>query len=198
MPIISTTTVGFYSESTIKEMFDIIGKYTLIDQEYWVMLKKDKSMAVIGYTGVRPQDNVGGLYITGVIEFKPTLDISYQDVIPHTKATLQVDGVQINPKITRTGQGYLLYYLLVKAGYVIISDNVQYIGGKKLWEKIVRSGKADGIVVRVVDNGKVVTDTAGNPIDYNGTNIPDNQIWNQPSADPNKSKRYVVLVAKNM
>jgi hypothetical protein len=196
MPIISSSTLMFYSETTIKDLFNIIDKKQIQNQMFWVLLRKDKTMAVVGYIGNRKEDNKLGLYITGTVEFKPTLDISYTTNFDSNSA-MQVDGVQVNPLVARGGQGYFLYSALVKAGYVIISDNLQYVGGRKLWNKIVTLGKNDGIIVRVVDNGTIMTDNDGNPIEYNGTNIPDDVIWADPSNDPKESKRFVVLVAKN-
>jgi hypothetical protein len=196
MPSVSNITINFYSDATISRMFDVVGTQKIGELNYWVLLKKDKSFAVVGYIGNRREDNAVGLYQTGTVEFKSQLDISYTTHFKGRNA-LQVDSVQVSPLFQAGGQGYLLYLMLVRAGYVIISDNMQYIGGRKLWNKISQLGKQDGMIVRIINNDTIMSDENGDPIDYDGSNISDDQIWAPPTNDVTKSKHYVVLVAKN-
>ena len=48
MPIIGTSTIGFYSEDTIKRDFEIVGTMKDEDKDVWVLLNKNLSFGVIG------------------------------------------------------------------------------------------------------------------------------------------------------
>ena len=196
MPSYSTgNTFNFYSEDTIKRDFDLIDVGTFKGDKTATLISKTKKFAVIGKMGVRKEDGKVGLFIIGTVEFKDEPNISYDRAIP-SKNALQVDVVEIKQSDKARGFGVLLYCNLVKYGYIIISDNVQYIGGKALWKKIASMSQFKKLDVYVIENGKPVLDETGEPKKYNGTNIDDAEIWAAPSTDIEASKRYTLLLLR--
>jgi hypothetical protein len=186
----------FYSSNTIQREFDVLGKRTIGDNEYWTILKKDKSFAVIGIVGVRKEDGVGGLNIIGHVDFKSMVDLSWsKDISIDNKNVLQVDGVQIINKEKMKGFGYNLYSMIVDAGFVIISDTVHYVGGKALWKRIAEYSNTNNYKVYIIDNGEVVMKD-DKPLPYNGYNYPENLIWSNEKSSYNDSKKHVLFVLK--
>ena len=130
----------FYSEKTIKQKFDIIGQFEKDDKKYFVILDKNLEFGCVIYAGLREADQERGGFIVASIDFKNPINITYdRDVTYDRSKVIQVDGVEIyKSEDKRLGLGFYLYLSLIKAGYVVISDNYQYIGGKELWKKIIK------------------------------------------------------------
>lgn len=84
---------------------------------------------------------------------------------------------------------------LIEFGYVLISYHTQYIGGKKLWEKLAKLSEASHFDVYVIDNGNVVMD-GDKPLKYNGKNLADEKIWKAPAKNAKEATRYVLLMLK--
>jgi hypothetical protein len=196
MPVIMNGTLNFYSNDTIKREFDVIGTVKIASEIYWTVLKKDKSFAVIGQLGKRKEDDKVGIQIIGTVEFKNKPDFSFDKLIKTNKNVLQVDGVQIHDKSRFRGVGFNLYKSLVDYGYVVVSDHVQYRGGKKLWEKIANLSTASNYSVYIINDGEVSLDDNGDPLKYNGTNLADDKIWATPATKTTDSRRYVLLLMK--
>lgn len=195
MPVTMSGSMRFYSEDTIAREFDIIGKVKINDEDFWSILKKDKSFAVIGVLGVREDDNKSGLQLIGQLDFKEP-DLAFDREIKTPEEVLQVDSVQVFSKSKFQGIGYNLYLSLVEYGYIIVSDHTQYTGGKKLWEKIARSSASKKFEVYVIDNGHPIVDGEGKPLKYDGTNLADEKIWKAPAKSAKESTRYVLLMMK--
>lgn len=196
MPTIDTSTVNFYSKDTIDREFELVGTSKIDDIEYWIILKKDKSFASIGRAAYRKEDDKAGIQLIGKLDFKDVPDFSFNKLIKINEKVLQVDSVEIYSKDKFKGIGYLLYLSLVQYGYILVSDHVQYIGGKKLWEKIAKLSSAKDYSVYIVNNGDPILDSGGELLKYNGTNLADDKIWAKPTTNITDSKRYVLLVMK--
>ena len=197
MPVVQTSsTIRFYSDSTIKREFDIIGKVKKGEDEYWSIISKDHSFAVIGVVGVRKQDQTVGLHMLGTLDFKDHPDLSSKRPINTPEGALQIDSVVVYDK-KFNGIGYELYKSLVKYGFVLVSDHTQYRGGKALWQKIVKAAVADGLEVYVIDDGEPVCDKDEEPLKYDGHNISDDKIWNEPTNNMKDSKYFTLLVLRN-
>ena len=152
MPIVTlNSTLRFYSVDTIDREFDIIGQCKVKDETYWTILKKNKSFATIGRVGKRKEDGKGGVQIIGTLDFKDKPDFSFSKLIESGKNVLQVDSVQISDKEKFNGIGFHLYENLVEYGFIIVSDHTQYIGGKKLWEKISKQSSAKNYSVYIMN-----------------------------------------------
>lgn len=180
----------FYSDETLKRDFEFAQKFKIENEEVFVVIAKDKSKAAIGFPSIRKSDNKSGMEVVGVVDFKKP-DISASKWFDFKEHILQVDGVEVTNKFKTLGYGFHLYLGLAKAGFVIISDNYQYIGGKSLWKKIASQDKANDYAVYVIDNGNIISDDNGDPIKYNGANIDDANIWSK-----NDDKHFVVLTLK--
>jgi hypothetical protein len=195
MPIVTGHSIRFYSEDTIKREFDIIGKYKKDIETYWIILKKDKSAAVIGLLSNRKEDNKVGIHILGQLDFKDKPDLSFTKDIPTKEHVLQVDSVEVYSSKFQ-GIGFHLYLSLVKYGYIIVSDHTQYVGGRKLWEKIAKISDAKKYSVYIIANGDPILGDDGKPIEYDGSNLNDDKIWNEPTSKIPDSKKYVLLMMK--
>ena len=67
-----------YSEETIKREFDIVANFDTGGQKYWVIIKRDRSFAVVGYFGNLPEDKTEfRLIIIAKADFKDALELSF-------------------------------------------------------------------------------------------------------------------------
>lgn len=109
---------------------------------------------------------------------------------------MQVDGVEVYDAIKARGIGSQFYFALAQYGFVIISDNFQYLGGKALWKKIASKSTSEKCSVYVIDEGEPVTDEDDNLIEYNGSNLDDDELWATTDVPINDRKKYVLFVLK--
>lgn len=140
-----------------------------------VGLRHDKTGAVSGDLFKDPQENRWYVHIRINLTFH---EEPQQSEIPGD--VLQVDTVIAGTGTKSQGQGYNLYKALVDGGYTLLSDNVQYIGGKKLWDKIIRKAVADGYQVYILKGDKLMRGEDGKAIHFDGHNIDHNQVWKKP------------------
>lgn len=162
----------FFSERTLAEEWKLLKQ----EAKYSVYIHNDHHMAIIGRMGTRPSDGSNGMSVVITADFKEQ-NISNDPSVQALKGALQIDLVVTNrPEEARGGYGTLLYQALADAGITIISDNTQYKGGAMLWKNLARSYR-DKYVVNVIENGKLMVDAQGKPVEYDGTNIPDATLW---------------------
>ena len=153
-----------------------------------VVLLREGDIAYVGTREVR-RDGKSGIKIFGFLEFKSKLNLGY---IPHINSNklVQVSLVEVDKTIKLSGLGSFLYSSMVQAGYSVVSDNLQFLGGQAVWKKIARDHLPNEAVY-VIDHGNLMTDDSGKPIEYDGSNIPDNVIWD---LDEEGTKEFVLLV----
>jgi hypothetical protein len=161
----------FYTQRSMSEKYNI-----LATTPYYVGISKDGTFGFIGEAGNRADDNAPGAFILGSIEFKSNLNISSLRHLLPNKKVLQVDGVEVSKLYNRRGIGYYLYFTLIQAGYVVISDNLQYMGGKAIWKKIAAKTISNQYKVYVMQDMKVLMQD-NKPIVYDSNNIDDCEIW---------------------
>lgn len=162
----------FFSERTLADEWKLLKQ----EKNYSVYINKDHCSAVIGRMGHRDTDGSLGMSVVVTADFKEQM-ISHDPSIPALKGALQIDLVVTNrPEEARGGYGTLLYLALADAGITIISDNTQYKGGAMLWKNLARAHR-DRYVVNVIEHGKVMLDAQGKPAEYDGSNIPDSELW---------------------
>ena len=180
----------FYSENSLADRFDFIHKGTTFDDEnYWVVIRKNHQFASIGIPGTR-YDGVDGMRPIGTVEFKPPV-LSTTKNISLGKNVLQVALAEVSKKYQTMGWGLYLYTALADAGYVVISDNTQYLGGQALWKRIARETLHSRYKVYVIDNGEVRLTPDGKPVEYNGSNIDESGLWSE-----NSDKKYTLFALK--
>ena len=88
-----------------------------------------------------------------------------------------IEIAQINEKYMSKGIISNVYLEIAKHS-IIVSDNLQYEGGKALWKKLakIKPNNIKCLVYSEKENGRVFEDEKG-IIDYNGSNIDDSEIW---------------------
>lgn len=145
---------GSYSEASKKRLFNSIGKFQGM---YELFLSKDQDYA----TALNPTGN-----IICRLEFK-----KHPADIPGYDKILQVDGVSVDKEYQSSGIAGALYMAIVNNGHVVVSDSIQFIPGKELWKRIARESAGKGYKVQIYKSGKFIDEN------YNGSNIPDSEIW---------------------
>lgn len=123
-------------------------------------------------------------------------DVNQIDIksIPRLKNPFQVGLVQTRDSHLGQGIAKSTYLFLIRIGYDLVSDCEQYLGGYWLWKSLSRSDK---INVYVWDDLKkdYLRDDNGKLIRYNGSNIPEDEIW---LTDESKLHTVLVSTAKTL
>ncbi|MEQ9914059.1 hypothetical protein [Pectobacterium polaris] len=116
----------------------------------------------------------------------------YENLQPVSDYLTQVEGVIVTKRERNANVASAMYKALINDGIVLVSDNVQFPGGKALWARMAR--KEVGIEVFVFDpEQRTFWPYDGERIRYDGRSIPESDIW---SLAPNESRKGVVLVAE--
>ena len=175
----------FYSIATVQRDFDIIWKQPIKSESHYVLLEKDRSFAIWGILTEDPnRDGVTGIEPITIVDFKDGLNVNSSVQFDHS-STLQIDLVQTSKRFSRGGVATRIYIKLAQAGFTIISDNEQWNGGKRLWKKLAHTSvKNDQVSVFLLRNNKLES--------YDGTNIPDDEIWSEDS-----KHKYTLFVLKS-
>jgi len=140
-------------------------------------IRNDKAAAISGE--LRKDEKEDRWYVEIQIQ------LEFHNGVPTSELkgnVIQVDVVIASPSIKSQGQGYNLYKALIDNGYTLLSDNCQYIGGRKLWDKVIRKAVGEGYKVYVLKGEQLIRDANGNPIAFDGSNIPHDQIWGKPGS----------------
>jgi hypothetical protein len=177
LPQYTANVAGLRSIDTLNEEWTELDTLTHDNRLVSIFVKNTLSSAIIG-TWVIRNDGKKALDPLVTLTFKKDLNLSYlSDERPSGKL-LQVDLVEAgSDDQKRAGLGYLLYKAVMNAGYTVISDNVQYRGGRRLWEKIVKLSAVEQHNVFIIRDGEYLTDDHGDKIKYDGSNIQDSEIW---------------------
>ena len=183
--------VHVVSVDTLDRDYKLLGTVQAGNKKIIAGFKRDRSIAIIGPAVVR-NDGKASIEVVAQIEFHP----GAVEGEAGGRASLQISLVEALDNLRGFGYGYQLYKMLLNNGYTIVSDNVQYVGGKELWLKIVRKSATELHNVFITEYGKYIRDEAGNPIAFDGANISPEDIW---STDTKSEKHfYTLLVAKNI
>jgi hypothetical protein len=183
----------FVSMDTINREYRIIAKGVVpTGEEYFVIMRKHNDQAIIGIPGFREPTKKPGIEVMGNMTLKHTTQISGNQPFNLGTNVIQVDGVRVGNTAKYQGWGFYLYLTLAKCGYVVVSDNKQYIGGKELWKKIARELIHDNYKVYVIDSGVVRVGADGTPIVYDGHNIDDAELWSADGA-----RKYTVFALRS-
>lgn len=181
--------VSIMSSDTLKREYDMLGEIAVGSDRVVGAIKKNHKSAIIGHL-VRRDDGVPSMRVVTTLTFHEQPDLGEID-----GKALQVDTVVSTDEARGGGYGYALYKMLLNAGFMLASDNVQYIGGIELWKKIIRRSARDMHNVYILQNGKLLRDDRGNVVTYDGTNVPDDVIWSTNKRS--EQHYYTLLVAAN-
>jgi len=183
--------VNVPSVDTLDREYDLIGNIQVRNQKIISALKKDRSSAIIG-PAVQRDDGKPAMDVIVTLQFHDSPDLGEAQ----TPKSLQVNTVFTTSATRGFGYGYQLYKILLDRGFTIVSDNIQYIGGKELWAKIIRKSAIDNHNVFILRDGKYMRDENGKPIVYDGTNVSADDVW---STDKKSVPHFnTLLVAKKI
>lgn len=191
---------GYISLNTSERVFDNVGEYDFRPPEMnetaniRILLHKEKILAGAYMEATHPQSGQHALAIISIVYFKAPLIKTLPDDMKG-KPVLQVDRVATNKEYVDLGIASLIYTVLVKQGYVVLSDNSQYLGGMHLWKRMARLAGLSNYTVHIynIKNNQYVTDSNNQPVAYNASNIDDAKIW---STGFNFTGKDIILIAK--
>ncbi len=171
--------VEIMSKNTLDREYNVLGHLDNDGVLVGAFIKKNNSSAIIGRLAKR-DDEIEALHIICTLSFHPMDEDKRMELgeAGHGKV-VQVDTVTAADEARGAGYGYQLYKFLLDAGYTVVSDNIHFRAGKELWKKIIRRSGRDMHNVYILTRGEYVKDKSGNPIAYNGSNIPEDQIWSE-------------------
>ena len=126
-------------------------------------LKKDHSIALA----------VDGDEVIAEIKFKKSSAKS---------KNLSVDATITILERRRESIAKSLYFALAEKSYRIFSDSTQLTAGKALWKNLARDSAKYGLKVNLFHEFKNnYVEDANGVISYDGSNVPDTDIWKPPS-----------------
>ncbi len=138
--------------------------------------------------------------IIGVVKdkgkFKIIFELEFKDepfeVPDSVKQPLFVDTIDLAKEFRGEMVSKTIYNLLANMGHTVVSDTVQYTGGRKIWEDIAKSAPKNKLKVKIYNilTKTFLSDDNGNPIEFDGFNIDHNEIWTKM---PNTKGQTIVL-----
>jgi len=167
---------------------DEVSKYNLLyklyDPDYYVLQHKTRNIILV--TRIEEGQDRHKIYVSYSFH-NTTQGLKFPVPLANSKSTKYVVA---SSDVAKTGAAKELYFSMAEK-FPVVSDNIQYDGGYKLWKYLAKNAHKRGIVVKVWDgtSGKWIVDDKGSDV-YNGTNIPYDKIWSK-----NYTKLATVLVA---
>lgn len=155
----------------------------------------------IDYHFWQTPDTTKAMVTTKVVEFGKdrqqiacTIDFNLVASIPDIKNPLQVSMVYTHPTYRNIGLSWMLYIVLCKYGYTVISDYTQYNGGKAIWKKMASMAEWRKFVVRIWSDkiNDWLRTESGEIIKYDSANIPDDSIWDSVFGNAEKTTLFVL------
>lgn len=187
---IADVKVGVMSIATLDREYTMLGEQQNGSERIIGAIKQNMKSAIIGYAA-QLDDGRPAIRIITTLTFHEAPDLGELG-----GKALQVDTVVSVDEARGGGYGYALYKMLINAGYSLASDNIQYIGGRELWKKIVRRAAKDMHNVYILVDGKLLRNEAGQPIAYDGSNVPDDVIWSTDKRSVPHYNTLLVAVAR--
>ena len=168
----------FISIDTMDRKYDIIDQFRVATEPnvlFVVAISKAKQMAGI-FFHTKTTENRDVMGVACLVYFKqPVINHPPDDMKGHI---LQIDRVATVSRYEGSDFATRLYVTLVKLGYIVVSDVVQYKGGMMLWKKLARQTLSGRYLVHIFDREMNDYLRDNNQIlSYNGNNLPDDNIW---------------------
>lgn len=188
-----TMNANSYSTETLTREFDELVSDNFENSfGFWIHKQLSHAVVVVYKKDPNDESKIRAKIIVE-LDFKDELSISWESEPPKFRLpVIQVDGVSNNdPKYQNRGLTTELYNLLADR-YVVVSDNIQYKGGRELWRKIAETTKLNGKSVIICDDSKIIRDDKDEIIRYNGGNFDAVEIWQPP--DSKNNKFFCVLI----
>ena len=180
----------YISLTTVTRLFKQIGAVNIQDEQFKILLH-NKGLLAGAYLPSSIKQNGEAVYaIACIVYFKSPLINTLPD--NHHCKILQIDRVATVPRFESQGLASSVYAALINSGYTVVSDNIQYLGGKLLWKRIARESGSYDVHIYDRDNEDYLRDDNGEPIKYDASNINDDVIWKK-----GKPGRRFILLAKD-
>lgn len=191
----------YMSIGALKRDYQLLGTFTLDSIEYYFWLINGKNSALVTTVSTEqdapdaPSEIINDRYGNRRHLIITTLEL--------TPTTLEIPNglravtVSTNSRFRNLGFATMLYVVLARYGYKIISDFDQYTGGVELWKKLSNESTWRKYCVRIWDitEGDYVKDKNGNPIKYDGKNLAHDAIWNKVRSM--SEKNTVLILSSN-
>lgn len=169
-----------YSPEALTREYSLLG----VIEDIRVLMHRDQSH-LIGITSV--SDDSGRFPAIFRLHFKDHHRIKFD--LPVSEI-LQVNLAEIKTGWANTGVMSQVYEMIVGLGVTLVSDDTQLVPGRALWVKLAQTGRYP-IYVADVENG-LFRNGDGEPVVYNGQNIPEGDIWTGGS-DFNGEYRVLIM-----
>ena len=167
-----------YSHKTLSREFVLIG------QVFSLMIMFSESMGVL----------IGVEKNTAQSRVEPQFKVTFKEnpvILQGVNKPLQIDQIYLSKSLRNQSIAAYCYTLIVDQGFSIVSDVTHFDPAKWLWKKLAKELRDYTITVWDIDHGPF-KDENGQVIRYDGSNIPDHEIWTQGS-DFNGSYRVLVM-----
>lgn len=163
-----------------------LGTLKLMDVDYYFWQTADAKMASVS-TPVIENGTERHLQICNI-----NFDLVAK--IPNLQNPLQVSMVYTHPNYRTRGIAWMLYLVLARWGYSIISDYTQYNGGKAIWKKLASMSDMKKFAVRIWSDktNDWVRDETNTVIKYDSENVSDDEIWDSVFGSSEKTTLFVL------
>lgn len=177
---------GDYSPTALLREFNKLGSIRYDDVMVDLLIQRGNRLVVaIDFT-------------VPLLRYKPLFKLVFKQkhelrVVPdevRSKQLLQVNSVALTKTYQMSGIASSVYKILADRDFAIISDSTQFVPGATLWKKLAQDPQYT-VIVTDVDYGPF-RDEDGNTIKYNGTNIPDSDIWSSGSDFAGNNRVFVL------
>jgi hypothetical protein len=175
----------YISNGALKRDFDFLGELTLDKTVYNFYLSKKLNRGLVTTITLGDTSDLRDGNNEPVNLIVVDLHLKRNDIVNVSKG-LQVETVSVNSKYESLGFSGILYVVIARYGYKVISDFEQYNGGVGLWKKIARLSIIRKYAVRIWDiaNDDWVKDETGTPIKYTEQNLQKDRVWNKIGSSP--------------
>lgn len=170
----------FMSFKAVDRLYDMLDTSKLLiinNTPVYIALSKKHYMCSAFVKNIKPETDEPALQLISQVSF-------YHQPGPFTKLPtsiknpLQVSNVFTEPEWENRGVAQFMYATLVRHGFTIVSDRVQYLGGKELWQAMVRKAHLKDYSITIYnEDAGFVKDSSGIILNYNASNIDDSVIW---------------------
>lgn len=180
-PFVFNIDGSYISNNSLKRDFNFLGDLNIqsTNFKFWLNKKNNRALVTIqSENGTVPELKDGVGESTNLIVVDLHLK-NNSDVLVHNP--IQVDTVSTNSRYESIGFAGILYVVLARYGFSVISDFEQYNGGVGLWKKIARYSNQRKYVVRIwnIRNDEFMINPDGSPIAYDEKNLQQDQVWNK-------------------
>lgn len=180
---------GDYSVGALKRDFNYLFTIDVGGRNVDFMLNRWNTLLIGVYSGwENATDRVLPVFNLKILE-TPLIKVLPKELIG--KKILQGSRIVLHADLRNFNIASQVYKRLINRGYAIISDDTHYEPARALWLKLAKnSGNEYNVMLCDVDHGPL-KDMDGKTINYDGSNVPLEQVWTTGS---DYSGSYIVLV----